>query len=340
MNDHILNPDTQVTLLLCGRFGQLTDIGSVPLANSEYNKLVLWMKSKDLRPSDLLKPENNKKLGTFYQKKISVERIRGLLNRSMAMAFAVEEWANRGIWVISRSDTDYPARLKSNLKGAAPSILYGVGNRDLLNMGGLAILGSRNVDEDGLNFTRQAARVCACNDLPVVSGGARGVDREAMFAALDEGGNVVGVLPDGLAKAAVSKKYRKALKSGNLALFSATNPEAGFSVGNAMGRNTYIYAMSDYCLVISSASGKGGTWSGAVHNLKKNYIPLFVRHDDSVPRGNLDLIEMGGIPLTRDAFIPESKFRDWLEEQKNLFIKSKSGNEKKSEQLTLFDMGD
>lgn len=83
----------------------------------------------------------------------------------------------------------------------------------------------------------------------VVSGGARGVDREAKFTALDEGGNVVGVLPDGLAKAAVSKKYRKALKSRNLVLFSATDPGAGFSVGNAMGRNTYIYAMSDYCLI-------------------------------------------------------------------------------------------
>lgn len=338
MNDHILNPDTQATLLLCGRFGQLTDTGSVPLANSEYNKLALWMKSENLRPSDLLKPENNEKLGTFYHKKISVKRIRNLLNRSMAMAFAVEEWTNRGIWVISRSNTDYPARLKSNLRGSTPSILYGVGNRELLNMGGLAILGSRDVDEDGLNFTRQAARACVCNDLPVVSGGARGVDREAMFTALDEGGNVVGVLPDGLAKAAVSKKYRKALKSGNLALFSATDPGAGFSVGNAMGRNTYIYAMSDYCLIISSASGKGGTWSGAVHNLKKNYIPLFVRQDETVPRGNLDLIEMGGIPLNRDSLIPESKFRDWLDEQKKIFLESKSGNDEKPEQLKLFDV--
>jgi len=337
MKNHIPNPDTRAILLLCGRFGQLNETDPLPLTNTEYNKVSLWLKSEDLSPSDLLKPENKEKLDSFHHKKISIERIRDLLNRSMAMAFAVEEWTNRGIWIISRSDADYPGKLKNTLKRAAPAVLYGVGNRDLLNLGGLAILGSRDVDEDGINFTRQAARACVSSNLAVVSGGARGVDREAMFTALDEGGNVIGVLPGGLMKAAVSKKYRDSLKSGNLALFSVTDPEAGFSVGNAMARNTYIYAISDYCLIISSSSEKGGTWSGAVQNLKKNYVPLFVRQDETIPQGNMDLIEMGGIPLNRDSLIPEKKFRDWLEEQKRMFLESKQVNEEKTEQLTLFD---
>ncbi len=69
-------------------------------------------------------------------------------------------------------------------------------------------------------------------------------------------------------------------------LISPYHPEAGFNVGNAMGRNKLIYALADYGLVVSAEHKKGGTWEGASEELKrKPGRPVFVRLGDSVPMG-------------------------------------------------------
>ncbi len=58
-----------------------------------------------------------------------------------------------------------------HLKDKAPPLLFCVGNPALLNGGGIAVVGSRNVDNAGEMFTRQVARQCVMDGMPVVSGG-------------------------------------------------------------------------------------------------------------------------------------------------------------------------
>ena len=77
------------------------------------------------------------------------------------MGFAVEEWTRQGIWVISRADATYPRALKLRLREAAPSLLYGIGNQELLDNGGLGVVGSRDADDEALQFTRAIASRCA-----------------------------------------------------------------------------------------------------------------------------------------------------------------------------------
>lgn len=49
-----------------------------------------------------------------------------------------------------------------------------------------------------------------------------------------------------------------------------------------------IYALSDYGLVVSTDHHKGGTWTGAEEELKReNALPIFVRLGDNVPLGIL-----------------------------------------------------
>jgi predicted Rossmann fold nucleotide-binding protein DprA/Smf involved in DNA uptake len=233
------------------------------------------------------------------------------LKRGGALALAVEHWTNKGLWIISRSDAQYPARLKDKLKHLAPPILYGAGNQSLLSKGGMSFVGSRNVDETGIAFTREVARMCVSENVQVISGGAKGVDTEAMVTALSEGGQVIGVLGYGLARASLSKKYRQGLQNNNLALISPYNPEAGFSVGAAMGRNKYIYTLGDACLVVSSDL-KGGTWSGANEGLKKRWVPLLVRQDANMPKGNRKLIELGATAVNLESFASPKDFHKWL----------------------------
>src|SRR3990172_8427415 len=97
-----------------------------------------------------------------------------------------------------------------------------------------------------------------------------------MLGALEHEGTVIGVLADSLLKAATSNKYRKYLVNNNLVLISPYYPEAGFNAGNAMSRNKYIYCLTDAAIVVQSGT-EGGTWNGAIENLKKEWVPLWVK---------------------------------------------------------------
>jgi predicted Rossmann fold nucleotide-binding protein DprA/Smf involved in DNA uptake len=263
------------------------------------------MKSNDMRPNELLLPGSIDKLKAFNDAKINLNRIKSLLNRGGALAFSVEAWTNRGLWILSVDDESYPRRWRDRLGHTAPPLVYGAGNLDLLSKGGLAIVGSRDVDEVGTDITRTVAKIGAINGIQIISGGARGVDSEAMQAGLIEGGCVVGVLADSLSRESVSVKYRDALRNGRLALVSPYDPGVGFDVGNAMGRNRLIYCLSDCSIVISATLNKGGTWAGAIENLKHKWIPLFVRSGENVPEGNLQLIKHGATAI--DTISPKDK---------------------------------
>lgn len=297
ISTHILSPDTEATLLLCGRLGQARNTDTAPLTPTEYARLARWLLDAEKRPADLL-GANARSMLENDDPPLPAARLLPLLDRGGALALAIESWANRGLWVISRSDNEiYPQRLRASR--SSPPVLYGAGNSTLLSRGGLAIVGSRNADDDALDFTRRVSRTCAEQSIQVVSGGARGVDSEALLACLDAGGNAVSVLADSLARAALSRKYREALLDERLALVSAYDPASGFDRGNAMGRNKYIYALADHALVVSSET-EGGTWAGATEALRQGRTPVFVRDTGDIPEGNRKLRDKGA-----KAFPPE-----------------------------------
>jgi len=326
MND-FLTEDTKAIILLCGVFGK--DRSEKPLSLAEYSSLVRWLIRVEMRPGDLLQKENiaEASKGSGLDK----NRLESLLGRGVQLGFAVEEWQRNGIWIISRSDTDYPVRYKKHLKDKAPPLLFGVGNRSLLNGGGLGIVGSRNVDEEGEAFTRQVAELCAYNRMPVVSGGARGVDQISMTAALEAGGVTIGILAENLLKKSVERDARHAIADGRLLLLSPYHPNARFSVGTAMGRNKLIYAMADYGLIVSAEYKKGGTWAGAEEELKReNSLPVFVRIGNNAPQGNSKLLDLGAIAWPDS--IDRNNFRQQLYD---LAVNSRDNPPKKNP--SLFD---
>jgi predicted Rossmann fold nucleotide-binding protein DprA/Smf involved in DNA uptake len=118
-----------------------------------------------------------------------------------------------------------------------------------------------------------------------------------MAGALENGGEVIGVMADSLSKAALAKTNRDALLDGRLVLVSAYDPSAGFNVGNAMQRNKAIYAFADAGLVVTSDLKKGGTWTGAIEQLERMHLaPVFICNGEESGPGNAALIERGGVP--------------------------------------------
>ena len=297
-----LSPDTEAILLLCGRFGGERGERHGPLSQKEYEALTRWLLVRERRPSDLLGEASGALLAELIEARLDRTRVEFLLARGTALALAVEKWQRSGLWVLSRSDPDYPKRLKKKLGQSAPPLLYGAGDTSLLDKGGLAIVGSRDASEVALDFTRSVAGACTRERLGVVSGGAKGVDSAAMQGASEAGGTVVGVLASELLRASVNRQNRLGLQSGQLVLVSPFYPEAGFNAGNAMARNRYIYALADYALVVDAAAGEGGTWNGAVENLREGWVPLFVRIPGDRP-GNAALVSKGALEF---AFSPSS----------------------------------
>lgn len=326
MSDFLTN-DTKAIILLCGVLGK--DRTAKPLTQAEYNALVRWLINEKMRPEGLLKC--GKLNLAAASSGIDEERLKSLLGRGVQLGFVVEEWQRNGIWIISRSDGDYPTRYKKHLKDKAPPLLFGVGDRSLLRGGGIAIVGSRNVDSDGEYFTRKTAETCAYNNIPVISGGARGVDQIAMAATLDSDGITIGVLAENLLKKSLERNARKAISNGKLLLISPYHPNACFTVGTAMGRNKLIYAMADYGLVVSAEHKKGGTWAGATEELKReNALPIFIRSGKNIPSGNKELLELGAIEWQ------EVISRDNLSQQLSDLAKSIKSN--KQENLNIFDL--
>ena len=88
--------------------------------------------------------------------------------------------------------------------------------------------------------------------------------------------------------------------SGDLVLISPFSPEAGFNVGNAMSRNRYIYGLADAAIVISSTPDRGGTWNGALEDLKAGWVPLWVKRTENEKSGNPELVRRGARWLADD----------------------------------------
>ncbi|MEA3545917.1 MAG: DNA-processing protein DprA [Thermodesulfobacteriota bacterium] len=319
-----LTDDTKAIILLCGVFAN-------PLTTTEYNTLVGWLVREKLRPESLLQMGDLSSVAVGS--KIDRHRLDTLLGRGVQLGFAVEEWQNSGLWIVSRSDSEYPERCKTHLRGNAPPLLFGIGNKSLLRGSSIAIVGSRNVDSDGGEFTRRIVEECAQNGMTVVSGAASGVDQIAMRSALDAGGKVIGVVADNLLKASIERHARHAIVAEQLLLISPRHPRSHFAVEAAMGRNKLIYAMADYALVVSVDDNKGGTWAGAEEELKRDKsIAVFVRTGKNVPTGNIKLQEYGALAW------PATITREALPRQLTELARQRPGAVKaEPETLNLFD---
>jgi predicted Rossmann fold nucleotide-binding protein DprA/Smf involved in DNA uptake len=292
-----LSPNTQTILLLTAPLiaGRGTSTSEL-LSPGEYKKLARHLREVQKQPSDLI-AEGAEELLRSCQPIVDATRIKRLLERGFLLGQVVERWQARAIWVVSRADAEYPRRLKVRLKEDAPPVLYGCGDINQLELGGLSVVGSRNVTEDLIDYTMQVGHLAARAGRMLVSGGAKGVDQAAMRGAIESGGLVCGVLADSLEKTIMNRENRNLLLDGQLVLTSPFDPSAGFNVGNAMQRNKLIYALSDAALIVNSDLNKGGTWAGAVEQIEKfQFVPVYVR-STGVASSGLDALHAKGARL-------------------------------------------
>jgi DNA processing protein len=326
-----LSPNTQAVLLLTAPLiAGSEDASSELLTAGEYKRLARLLIQRNRQPADLLNPDQDE-FSNEWKTIIDVDRFEHLLARGFQLDQAVERWQARAIWVVGQTDEAYPKRIKERLKESAPPIIYGCGDAAILDTGGLAVVGSRDVDSWLIEYTGAIGRITAGAKQNLVSGGARGIDQAAMRGALEAGGTAVGILADSLERAALYREHRELLMDGKLVLISPYDPLAGFNIGHAMQRNKLIYALADAALVVNSDHGKGGTWAGAIEQLEKlHFVPLYVRTEGDTGPGLEALRLKGALPWPNPTN-PE----DFVE---TLTVRTiGSGDSSKSEQLSLLE---
>ncbi len=197
-------------------------------------------------------------------------------NEMASYSFLVEDLLNQGYQMIPILSPDFSTVLKKNLGYATPILLYAKGNLQLLNDPSIAIVGSRKAGELSLIFTDNVAKKASKEGKIVVSGFAKGVDKQALDSALNYNGRSIIVLPQGITTFSSGfKKYYKPIIEGNVLVVSTFFPKSPWSVEFAMSRNSIIYGLANDIFVAQSED-KGGTWSGVLDALKKERV-IYIR---------------------------------------------------------------
>lgn len=314
-----LSDDGQAMLLLCSSLAlpptaKETDLS--PLKLSEWNELERKILGSSLRSPAALQGRTADEIAKALALPTDeAERITRLLEFAGQLSIELQTLFEYGLWAVTRGDELYPTHLRATLKHQAPTVLFGAGNIRLLQRSGVAVVGSRNIDEAGAVFAREVGTKAVATKLPVVSGGARGTDRIAMQAALEAGGTAFGALADSLERTARQADVREFVSDEKLVLLTPYAPTAGFSVGAAMGRNKLIYGLAEFAVVVSSDHQTGGTWAGAVEALKATWCPVLVRDGDNAPRGNKELLKRGATALTTEELPEISNLATWVQQR-------------------------
>lgn len=200
------------------------------------------------------------------------------------------------------TNENYPKELKKCLSTNTPPILSYVGNIELLKKCKVAFSGSRKVSEKGIDITKDCVVQLIEKDVSIVSGYAAGVDFEAHYGALSNGGSTIIILPEGINSFRIKREMKKVWDWNRVLVISEFKPDDPWKASRAMGRNNTIIGLSDIIVVIE-AGETGGSLDAGYKTLTMNKY-LFVPQYGIVPesaKGNNLLIQKGAFPILRSA---------------------------------------
>lgn len=213
-------------------------------------------------------------------------------------AFLAESFYNQGYEIIPIISPEYSKALKNNLKAAhSPAVLYIKGNKKILNEMAIAIVGSRQASDLSLKFTDNLAKLASKEYKVIVSGFAKGVDKQALDSAINYKGQSIIVLPQGIMTFGTGfKNYYKQIIAGDVLVLSTYFPKAPWKVEQAMARNPIIYGLANE-IYVAESSDKGGTWSGVLDGLRKGRKIYVRKPEPGEHNANQLLIQRGAIPV-------------------------------------------
>ena len=196
----------------------------------------------------------------------------GLLGEEALLDYYLEKGRRAGCTPLCRANEEYPLLLRKRLGLDSPACLWLKGDMSLLKQPAVALVGSRELQEQNRAFAQRVGLEAARQGYVLVSGNARGADRTAQESCLASGGQVIIVVADELAKQPARK---------NVLYISEDGFEEAFSSQRALSRNRVIHALGVKTFVAQSSLKMGGTWDGTVKNLRNHWSDVYCFHDGS-----------------------------------------------------------
>lgn len=228
------------------------------------------------------------------------------ISTTKSQAYALyEELELSGVKILSESDIAYPQYLKKMLQDKCPSILFVSGNIDLLNSIAVGFCGSRKASAKGIGIAADCSRQLTKENITVISGYAAGTDLAAHKSALENGGNTVFVLAEGILRYSKKREIRDYLNSSNHVFISQFMPKTTWNAGNAMRRNSVIIGLSRAMILVESGK-TGGTFAAGEEALRVG-CPLLVidfAQPEVSAEANPYFIAAGGKPIRGKNGIP------------------------------------
>ncbi len=216
-------------------------------------------------------------LNLGYNREMAARIVCLLEDRELMMHY-LKQGAKGGCFPLTRISSDYPQTLRSRLGLEAPNLWFR-GDVTLLDTPAVSLVGSRDLWEKNREFAREVGRQAALQGHTLISGNARGADREAQDSCLANGGKVISVVADKLLSQPLEK---------NILYLSEDGYDFDFSAARAISRNRVIHAIPTFGVFVAQCRLKtGGTWSGTEKNLQKGWSPVFCFQDGTAAQMEL-----------------------------------------------------
>lgn len=234
------------------------------------------------------------------------QQIVSLLQEEELLQRYLEKAAQNGCTPLVRGNLQYPKLLRQRLGLDSPGVVWAKGDLSLLEKTGIALVGSRDIEQRNRMFAEEAGHQAARQGYVLISGNARGSDRISQESCRASGGTVISIVADEL--------WKRKPEQGMLYL-SEDDWDEPFSAQRALSRNRCIHAMGCKTLVAQVRAGMGGTWDGTVKNLRHRWSPVYGFRDGS--SGMRALEQMGATLINTEALDcfaklpePEENFLD------------------------------
>lgn len=198
------------------------------------------------------------------------------------------------IKMITVKDQEYSEKLRNIYD--KPIVLFAKGNLQLLNTKSVAIVGSRDCSNYGENIAKMMSYNLAKENICVISGLAKGIDKFAHIGALDAGGKTIAVIGNGLDYIYPYENknlYERILKNNGLIVTEyiiGTKPKKL----NFPARNRIISALSDAIIVVEAKEKSGALITaefGLEHGKEVFAVPGNIDNENS--KGTNSLIKDG-----------------------------------------------
>lgn len=258
----------------------LGDPGRKPLTIPQFRDLTRRMRQVE-------KPLHDREMQEKDLLKIGCDpafakRILDLLSQREQLTWYLEKGKKQDCYPLPRNNPAYPAILHKRLNMEAPGVLWTKGDRKLLEMPAVALVGSRDLKDENCAFAYETGKQAAKQGYVLVSGNARGADKVAQDSCLQYGGKVIKVVADALEKHPLRR---------DVLYIAEESFDLSFSASRALQRNRVIHCLGEIVFVAQATFGKGGTWDGTTQNLRYGWSPVACFRDDS--EAEKELIQMG-----------------------------------------------